>query len=202
MATFLENFRKAAPMYIGNEPEHEEDTPSDYAGYNTHDWNNRLAIPFHVDEDTRSGLSKTRLFGIMYMPYTAARNLVTGDDKDLEVYGADLMDGRSLTPKGLQELLDKHRDSFSIDEEAMSNITPPTTTVSSSRTNMLENLLPTQKENMLGVYARDKDQLSKLKSNVLDLQGTYLNRAKASGNAFPARENFYNYLRQSRGGGR
>ena len=196
MANFLENFRNfvgGAP--VNDIPRRNEDPnlPSLYEPNNSREWRNRVAVPFSYSD----GTNNKRSYGIIYMPESAAWEISsTGstDAEELQTYGAETMDGISLTPKGVQKLFDKYRDSFRIETDLVSpeDSAAPLRGASALSTETSHNPLP-------GVKVSNSGALRRLQNNIVGMQGRNL-RAFNRQSIYPAQNDFVNYLRRTRGG--
>lgn len=198
MASFAENFRNfIGGATVNDFPNGNEDTsiPSVDEYRNSYDWQNRVALPFsYLDGDHGK-----RTYGILYMPESAAWEISdTGNttSDELQTYGAETMDGLSLPPSGVQNLFNKYRDSFRIE----TSLVPAEDSAAPSRGYVTPRLkvynpLP-------GVKADNIPALRRLQNNVVSLQNRELHRARDMQRLYPQQDNFIQYYRQSRGGGR
>lgn len=108
--TFFENFRESTdPIIVGKNPYDNANIPSMDYGRNSARWRARLAVPFSY----RTGEDK-RQYGILYIPANERGKIGmygSPKSKDIEIYGADLAGGSSLTAKGFKELFEANKDS-------------------------------------------------------------------------------------------
>lgn len=109
--TFFENFKESSGRIISpmwNNPYGEHNLPSQDTGQNTMAWQGRVAIPFsYIISD-----GGKRQYGTLYAPMYEADKIYkdgTVDSDELEIYGAELSDGLSMTPKGFRNLYDKFK---------------------------------------------------------------------------------------------
>lgn len=118
--TFFENFRESTdPIIVGKNPYGNVNIPSMNYGRNSARWRARLAVPFSY----RTGEDK-RQYGILYIPSHERGKIGTYGSpkaKDIEIYGADLVGGSSLTAKGFKELFEANKDSDFRIESGMAN---------------------------------------------------------------------------------
>lgn len=198
---FIENFRqfvKADPIYTGANNYHDKDLPAATSNENTTQWTNRVAIPFSVDdgdpEIAKNGNTRNskRLFGIMYVPEQMAYDIESGNPSELKSYGAELMDGTSLSAKGLQQLYEKYKDSFSFEFEPLKGVETKINVPTASEAMYLKPRMQT----MTGVFAEDRNKMEKLRANVANLQKRYLDRFPTS--KYSSQNDFIRHLRETR----
>lgn len=108
--TFFENFKEAANIvrFPEQNPYGEANIPR--INETNAAWRNRVAVPFSY-QVSESGDRKK---GVFYVPsYEASKIKRDGTikTKELETYGAELDDGRSLTAKGFMDLHEQVKDS-------------------------------------------------------------------------------------------
>lgn len=201
MANFLDNFRQiieAAP--VNDYPAGQEDTsvPSTEEYRNNQDWQNRVAMPFSY-EDGKNG---KRAYGILYLPNSAAWEINQNgsvNTDELEVYGAETMDGQSLTTKGVQDLFKKYGKSFQIE----SSLVPDYDSAQLRRSSdvSIYGVNGPKYNPIPGVLAENTNALRRLQNSVINAQDQQLNRASDMRQKFPLQNNFINYLRETRKGG-
>lgn len=200
ISSFTENFRNfvnAAPIDEGaslGQTVYDADIPNINPSYNSKDWQERVAVPFSYADGKRG----KRLYGIMYMPETAAWKLSSNgntSEKELEAYGAELMDGRSLTSRGLQNLFEKNRGSFVIETEAMKGAEPAAT----YRQRSSGGVSPAEYNPIPGVSVKNTPSLRTMQYNLRSLQGKNLETMANRGQRYPEQSSFLSHLRETRG---
>lgn len=109
--TFFKKFRDSNGRIISSmwkNPYGEANLPSPDTDQNTYAWQGRVAIPFsYIISD-----GGKRQYGTLYAPMYEADKIYrdgTVDSDELEIYGAELSDGLSMTPKGFRNLYDKFK---------------------------------------------------------------------------------------------
>lgn len=107
--TFFENFKEAANIvnFPDRNPYSEANLPR--INESNASWKERVAVPFSYQINE----SGDRRRGAFYVPaYEASKIKKSGviNAKELETYGADLDDGRSLTAKGFIDLYERVKD--------------------------------------------------------------------------------------------
>lgn len=108
-SNFFKNFRESTdPIIIGRNPYGESNIPGLGKNHDA-DWEERVAIPFsYVISD-----GGKRQYGTIYAPYYEAKKLKkdgTVKADDLEIYGADLVDGLSMTADGFKKLFEENKN--------------------------------------------------------------------------------------------
>lgn len=196
MATFAENFRNfVGGAIVNNFPKENEDTsvPSLEDHRNSEDWKERVAMPFSYSD----GDNGKRTYGILYLPKSAAWEISsTGNTnaKELQTYGAETMDGLSLTPAGVQKMFNKYRDSFRIETD----LVPSEDSAAPSRGNVTPR--PDVYNPLPGVKVNNAPALRRLQNNVVSSQNRMLEWPTGRRAAYPMQNDFIQYYRQSRGG--
>lgn len=114
MATkFFKNFNEAGRVTSDiNRPYGEANIPSPVYWENKATWRDRLAIPFsykNAGTQHRDG----RQFGILYVPYYEYKKIKDNgltNSEDIDIYGAELIDGPSLTTDGFRKLFNENKN--------------------------------------------------------------------------------------------
>lgn len=190
MGAFIDNFRKFIDAgKVNNQTRDEElkGVPDPNPVYNNYDWQQRVAVPFSY----RSGPSNRRTFGVLYLPNSAS-DQISGLGKikgeELKTYGAEVMDGSSLTPSGVQQLFEKHRSDFTIHPDMVSDEDSADNTRDPVHAGYSYNKFP-------GVLAADSDKLKRLKETVLKKQEKELSQPADTKYSYTAQNNFIQFLR-------
>lgn len=90
---------------------------------NSRQWKNRVAVPFSYAPKNSQQYPFERQYGILYLPMSEA-DKIKKDGKvktdDVDIYGAELQNGPSLTADGFRNLVNNESKTFRIEEQAVS----------------------------------------------------------------------------------
>lgn len=127
--TFFKNFNEAmnVPNFPFSDPYNGAGIPQLEEKRNTRQWKNRVAVPFsYIPEE--GGFR--RVYGTLYVPGNEAKKIKkdgTVKTDDIDIYGAELESGTSLTANGFRNLFDKYsrptQNTFRVETQAIDEAT-------------------------------------------------------------------------------
>lgn len=124
--TFFKNFNESmnVPSWLKEDPYNGTGIPQLDDKKNSTQWKNRVAVPFSYAPKNSQYYPFERQYGILYLPMSEADKIKkdgTVRTDDVDIYGAELQDGPSLTANGFRNLFNNESRTFRIEKQAVSD---------------------------------------------------------------------------------